>query len=184
MQVRRKGLAPGRDMLESLRRIAGERGRKHLGADDAVGTDEYAFAALGANIGLPDGDFQGQVALFPGGRSQGKAAIDGKQAHRYSVPLSSDQLARKAPNEFRGRRRNGRGSVEFVGNLLGNLDPVQAGQRRVDRIEVGLDDAWSCAGVGFPRGVLDRGNVPQISRGRDCELSRNTPPGFAFSSIS
>ena len=61
-------LALDLDVLEGGRRVLGQIGRKHLGADGGVRADERALAAIDAQLFIPHRDFLRQIALVPHAR--------------------------------------------------------------------------------------------------------------------
>jgi hypothetical protein len=71
----------------------------HLGADHGVGADHDALAALDAHIGIPDGHFLADVALFVLGGAMGEGAVRGHGADGQVIPLAGHDFAQHIPHE-------------------------------------------------------------------------------------
>ena len=63
--------------LEGLRAPSPAARIVHLCADDRMRANKGAFAALDAQVGFPDRDFERDIALFPLGGAGGEGAITG-----------------------------------------------------------------------------------------------------------
>ena len=61
----------------------------------SVRADQDALATLDAEVGLPDGDFLSEVALFPASGTDRVSAIGWKGAHGEQVALASDERCRE-----------------------------------------------------------------------------------------
>ena len=75
----------------------------HLGADDRVRADIGAFAALNADLGIPDRDLQRDVAFFPYGGAGWISAVIGDLADRQVVAVFGDDGAQHLFDKGRGR---------------------------------------------------------------------------------
>src|SRR5207248_5977698 len=119
---------------------------------------EAAVAALDAQVGVPRGDQVGDVALLEGRGTAGIRAVHRKRADRKLVATAlhhrrgdgADEVGRVCG--YRRRPLAGRGDP------LGHLDPVQRGQRVVDRGVVAGDHLGAPPGVRLADRRLDRGD--------------------------
>ncbi len=126
-----------------------------LGADGGVRADQHALAALDAELLVPDGDLQSDVALLPHGRRRGERAIhrEGGDGERIAVALDdpaehlADELGR-----FGGHRRT---QILRRGDPARDRHLVQAFQGLVDRGEVLLDNGLAAAPVGLDDRLFD-----------------------------
>ena len=95
--------------FEGLRGLRQELLVVDLVADDGVRADEDALAALDAQVGFPDRDFQGDVALFPLGGAGGEGAVHGHGGDRDVIAIEGDHRAKHVLDEIgcflRDRRR-------------------------------------------------------------------------------
>src|SRR5215831_13595379 len=90
--------------------------------------DQDALAALDAQLLVPHGDFQRNVALLPFGRSGGKTASCWECANREVVPLSGDDRAQNVPNKLRRLPRNGGHEFASASGFGGHADFMKASQ--------------------------------------------------------
>ena len=67
--------------------------------------DKDALAALDAQVGLPDRDFQGDVALLPLGGAGGEGAVHRQGADRQVVALQGNDRAQHILDKLGGLRR-------------------------------------------------------------------------------
>jgi hypothetical protein len=103
----------------------------HLGADDGVRAVHRAAPALDAHMRQPNGHFQGDVALFPLVRADGKSAV--LPAWRLPATgrpspamMGAVTFCTNSGASLGYRGRNG----ELAGGLLGDLDRVEVGPAR------------------------------------------------------
>ena len=154
-------------VLEGRRSIGQQLLVVDLLADDGVRANHDAFAALDAQVGFPDRDLQGDVALFPLGGAGGEGAVDGNGDHGQVVAVEGDDLRRGRSRTNSGARRGRparRVTVEVI--LVGDLDLVQVGQGAVHGLEVLLHHGFTALAVGLFDGMLDLGNG--LLRGAGC----------------
>ena len=77
---------------EAFRRIGQIGFISQLAADDGMGTDQHTLATLDADIGVPNGHFQPDIALFPLGGAGGIGAVDGQHADGQQIAAASDDF--------------------------------------------------------------------------------------------
>src|SRR5579884_1459883 len=156
---------------------------KDLHADDRVGADHRAFAALDADARIPGRDLFGDVALLPAGGAGGVGAIGGQGADRQAVAFQGDHRADHVAHESGRLRRYGRSAVQHgQGNRLSPLrarracryvgnsgfrahtllrvgyrycDLVQAFQRSVNGLEVALYHRLAALAIRLPDTLFD-----------------------------
>ncbi len=114
-----------------------------------------AFAALDAQVGFPDRDFQGDIALFPLGRAGGEGAIHGHGRHRDAIAFESDHGTKYVTDESGRFGWNRETAGESAGNFVRHLDLVQVGQGLVHGGKVFLDDGFTALAVRFLDGLFD-----------------------------
>ena len=73
--------------LKGRRSFRKELGIVHLLADDCMRADERAFTALDAQVGFPDRDLEGNIALFPAGGGGGEGAIHRQLADGKTIAI-------------------------------------------------------------------------------------------------
>jgi hypothetical protein len=73
----------------------------YLVADHCVGTNHDAFTALDTDVLIPDGDFQGNVALFPLCCAGGEGAVHGESRDWDIVTVGTDDLSKHIADKFR-----------------------------------------------------------------------------------
>ena len=73
-----------------------------------MGADHGAFATLDANIRIPNGDFGGDVALFPLGCAAGVGSVYGHGAHGEHIAHPFNHPRRDRADEVGGLGRHGR----------------------------------------------------------------------------
>ena len=78
------------------------------GADHAVRADEAAVAALDAEVGVPDGDQLGDVALLVRRRAARVGAVDRQRADRQVVAAAGHHLRGDGADELGRVRRHDR----------------------------------------------------------------------------
>ncbi len=117
--------------------------------------DEAAVAALDAGVGVPDGDELRDVALLVGRRAARVRAVDRQRADRQRVAAPGQHLRGDGAHELGCVRRDDRRQLPGGRHPLGNLDPVQALERAVDRGLVALDDLGAAPAVGLGDRRLD-----------------------------
>ncbi len=138
-----------------------------LHADRGVRAHHGALAAVDAQVGFPDRDLDGELALLVGGGAGGERPVDRHRRHRQEVTLVGDHrhgdpvdevglgvLARRVEDverlvEFGARRHRRRRS-----------DLGEFGDRPVDSSLVAFDDQASSPTVGGADRLLDRADRP------------------------
>ena len=73
-----------------------------LDADHGVRANHGALAALDADLRIPHGNFERDVALFPLGGAGGEGAIDGESAHGEFIAVASIDCAEHIALKLRG----------------------------------------------------------------------------------
>ena len=129
-----------------------------LGADHAVRADEAAVAALDAQVGVPDRDQLGDVALLVRRRAARVGAVHRQRADRQLVAAAGHHLRGDGADELRRVRGHRRRQLARGRHPVGHLDPVQPLQRPVDRRLVALDDLGAAPAVGLGDRLLDPGD--------------------------
>src|SRR3990172_6073268 len=117
--------------------------------------DEDTFTALDADIGFPDRDFQGDIALLPAGGGSGEASINRKSAHRKAVTPAGDDLTEHSAHVFGCLRRHRGMHGKLAGYPIGDFHFEQIGKSLVDGFEIALYDSLSSLAIGMANGVLD-----------------------------
>ena len=146
------------DGLEGGRGVLEERGVVDLDADGGVGAGQGALSALDADLLVPDGDLQGDVALLPLGRGRGEGPVHGHGRNGKVVALVGDDLRQGRLHELRRLVGNHGGLVEGAGGGGGDDDLVEVRQRHVHGLEILLDDLLALGAVGLLDGLLDGGD--------------------------
>ena len=122
------------------------------GADHAVRADEAAVAALDAEVGVPDRDQLGDVALLVGRRAARVGAVDRQRADRQLVAAAGHHLGGDGADELRRVARAPAAAARASAvTPVGHLDPVQPLERAVDRGLVALDDLGAAPAVASSR---------------------------------
>ena len=126
-----------------------------LDADDGVRADHGALAALDADLRIPRGNFERQVALLPFRRAGGESAVAGECAHRKFVAAAGVDRAQHVVLELRraGKRC---GNFGVAGDGLGNLHFEKVSERLIDGAHVLLHDFFALAAVGVANRFADR----------------------------
>ncbi|MBV6467451.1 MAG: hypothetical protein PGMFKBFP_02812 [Anaerolineales bacterium] len=154
----RKFLEFRRHVFERFRRVGREFFVVDLLADDRVRADEHALAALDAQVGFPDRDFERQVALLPLGGAGREGAVHGEGGDGDVVALVVNDRAEDFLDE-RGRVRRDRGPARRLRrDLRRDLDLEQVGDGRVHRVEVLTDDGLAALAVGLLDAAFDLGD--------------------------
>ena len=125
------------------------------GADHAVRADEAAVAALDAQVGVPDRDQLGDVALLVRRRAARVGAVHRQRADRQVVAAAGHHLRGDGADELRRVRGHRRRQLARGRHPLGHLDPVQPVERPVDRRLVALDHLGAAPAVGLRDRLLD-----------------------------
>ncbi len=115
-------------------------------------------SALDTQVGFPNRNFEGDVALFPLGCAGGIGAIIREFAHRDLVAVAGNHLAENFLDKHRGILRNRLAAIVSGGNLLRVVDFVHIGNCLVDGFEVLLNNFFALAAVSILNGFLDGGN--------------------------
>ena len=118
-------------------------------------TNKYAFTALDAQVGFPDGDVQGNIALFPFGRAGGKGAVNGHGRYGHRIALEGNHWAEDIPNKSRGFGRYRGPAGQSAGDFCRYLHLVQVGERLVHRGIIFLHHSIAAFSVGLLDGFLD-----------------------------
>ncbi len=74
---------------------------------------QHTFAALNTDIGVPNGDFLGDVAFFVLGGASGIGAVTREGGYRKVIPSTGGHRSEDITNESRGGIRDNR--FEFCG---------------------------------------------------------------------
>ncbi len=114
----------------------------------------HAFAALDAQVLVPNRNLQRQVTLLPFGSAGGKGAVHGHRADRQSVAVSGVDGRQHSAYEL---RRAGHGLLRLIaaGGRAGYLDFVQIRQRMIHSGEVLLHHGFAPLAIGFARWRFD-----------------------------
>jgi hypothetical protein len=119
-----------------------------------VGADHDALAALNAHVGIPDGHFLADVALFVLGGAMGEGAVRRHGANGEVIPFPGHDFAQHIPHE--GGRIVGHPLVGGgIADRWANGDFEQVFQGAVHRLHVHGDDFFALLAVGLADGVLD-----------------------------
>ena len=142
--------------VERRRPVAGGRApparRARSSGADAVRAHEGAVAALDAELGIPDRDQLGDVALLVGRRAAGVGPVDRQRADGEVVPAAGHHRGGDRAHELGRVRGDDRRGLAGGRHPLGPLDLVQAVERPVDRGLVALHHLGAPPSVG----LLDR----------------------------
>ena len=147
--ARRGGLERGGSAFQLLRIV-------DLDADHRVRTNHGALAALDADVRVPDGNFEREIALLPLGGSSGEGAVDGEGADGQLVATIFVDRAQNVSFKVRGVGGEGLGNLDRARDLGRNLHFVQVGERFVHRLHVFLDDVFTLAAVGVANRLANR----------------------------
>ena len=183
-------------------RGAQEQGGLHgLCTDHGVGAHHHALAALHAEIGLPDRDGLGDIALLPLAGAAGKAAVAGERTHRQLVAaalqLGQHQLpdCRWGPLPWAGDPKRLAGirfhfgrfaCAQFLGgrfgcSLLRRRDLPQPSDGGIDRRQVARHDGTSFFGVAVLDGGAHRrqglGHRHHLGQGEEARLHHRVDAG-------
>ncbi len=90
--------------------------------------DKDTLAALDAQVGFPDRDFQGDIALFPLGGAGGEGAIHGHGRHRDGIAFEGDHWAEHIADKGWRFSRDRGAAGESAGHFIGHLDLMQVDQ--------------------------------------------------------
>jgi len=114
-----------------------------------------ALAALDTGIGIPGGDFQRDVALFPAGGCCGISSIHWQQADWQIITVIADHRSKHIAHKFRGFRRYRSPAGEVAGHLSRHLDFIKVLQCLIHCFKVALDNCFATLAVGFLDALLD-----------------------------
>ena len=117
--------------------------------------DEHTLVALDAQIRVPNGNFLGDIPLFPLRGSDRPTSIDGKSADREQVPLPGEHHGGHAFDKIGCLVRHGRRTVPRRSGLGGNRHLVERREGRIDRGKVLLDHFRPLAGIRLLDRLLD-----------------------------
>ena len=121
-----------------------------------MGANQHAFAALDAKLLVPNGNFLGDVALFPLRGAGRESSIHRKCADGQGVSAAGDDGAQHVANKCRRSRGNGRQNVEAARRATGNGNLEQIRQSVVHGGEISFDDSFAALAVSlanrFPDG--------------------------------
>ncbi len=112
------------------------------------------LAALDTGIGIPGGDFQRDVALFPAGGCCGISSIHWQQADWQIITVIADHRSKHIAHKFRGFRRYGARRVKLLVTFPG-LDFIKVLQCLIHCFKVALDNCFATLAVGFLDALLD-----------------------------
>ncbi len=127
-------------------------------ADDGVRADHDALAALDAQVGFPNRDFQGDVAFFPLRGAGREGAVHRHGAHGHVVAFEGQHRAEHVLDEVRRFGRDDGPARDLGGGLRRNLDLEQVLDGRIDGGKVLLHNGFAALAVGLLDGVLDLGD--------------------------
>ena len=125
--------------------------------------DDHAFIALDAERGIPDRDFQGEIAFFPLARSCWPDPIGGEGAHRQLVAASGQEGSGDSSHKLRSLNRNREWPRPSRSDGFGNNDLLDPGDRLIHGVPVPLDQVGAFAGITFLDRTFDF---------RDCLIKR------------
>ena len=146
--------------------------------------DEAAVAALDAQVGVPDRDQLGDVALLVRRRAARVGAVHRQRADRQVVAAAGHHLRGDGADELRRVRGHRRRQLARGRHPVGHLDPVQPLQRPVDRRLVAFDHLGAAPAVGLGDRLLDPGDRlvarQHAGDGEEAGLQHDVdPPGEA-----
>src|SRR5208337_2009707 len=93
-----------------------------LDAEHGVWADHSALAALNADLRVPGGNLERDVALFPFRGAGGKGPIDWERAHGNLIAVAGVNYAEHIALELGRLRRKRGGHFDLARHLLGNGD--------------------------------------------------------------
>ena len=146
------------DGLEGLGRVLQIGRIIHILPDAGVRAHKGAFAALDAQVGFPNRDFQGDIAFFPFGGGSGVGAVNRKSTHGQAVAFAADDGAQNLAYEFGRFRRDGGSQVGGAGNFSRYLHLMKMGQGLVHSSIVLLNNGFTTLPIGFLDGVFNSRN--------------------------
>ena len=129
-----------------------------LVADDGMRADEDALAALDAQVGFPDRDLEGDVALFPLGGAGREGAVDGQGRDRDGIAIEGDHRPEDIRDEIGAAAGTGARRVSLLVTLAGTLTSCRLARVWSTAAIVLLDDGFTALAVGLLDGFLDLGD--------------------------
>ena len=85
-----------------------------------MGTNQDAFAALNAELFVPDRNLLRDISFFPHRRARRERAVHGHRAHRQIVSSTRDHATNHIPHEGRRTLGNRRQNSQPAGRSGGN----------------------------------------------------------------
>ncbi len=129
-----------------------------LGADDGVRADQHALAALDAEVLVPFGNFEGDVALLPLRGAGGVGSIDGHGADRKIIAVAEDLGRQNILHKSGSGGGNRRTKLDLAGGLGRNRDLVKVGEGAVHGGKVLLHHGFAALAVSLLDRLLDSGD--------------------------
>ena len=117
--------------------------------------DQYAFAALNTEVGIPDRNFLGDVALLPHGRAGRKRAVNRQDTDGQRIAVARDDLSQNIADEKRRLRRYCGEHIEHRRDTAGNLYFAEMGKRLVHGRVVLLDDGVAALSIRILNRLFD-----------------------------
>jgi len=118
-------------------------------------TDKGTTRALDTQIGFPDRNLEGDIALFPFGSAYGVSAIIRELADPESITIAVDHLTEDFLHKYGSFCRNWRSAVVGAGNLSRISHLVQIRNRLIHCFEVLAYNGFTLATVGLLNGVFN-----------------------------
>ncbi len=153
----------------------------NFAADHGVRANQHAFAALNADLRIPNRDFSGQISLFVLGCAGWESAIVRKRAHRHRSPRpamisprtlrTNSGVSLRCP--FCSRRRRRRYPV---------FSPHISAKRLIDRPQIHFHRLLAFFCVRFANRTLDgsiasvAGSTPEMAKKQVCITVLMRPP--------
>ena len=157
--------------LEAFRLVLQLFAIHHFRTNYGMGTGNHAFVTLDADVRLPNGYFQRNVAFLPLRRTGGEGAIGGKSAYRKFVPFPLNNFCQHFLHIFGSFVRYGRGNFDVTGGFLRHFDFVQILQGMIDCGKVFLHNLFALLSVSFANGIFNclDGFIPRQHTGNGKE---------------
>ena len=141
--------------LEGRRRMRQRRLAVDLRSNRGVRAHERTLVALDADLLVPDGDLESQVAFLPFRRAHRPGPVYGKRADREQVALAGQHDGRDLLDEVRCLLGNERRSHARGTRGLWHGHFVEMGDGLVHHLAVAADDLGTPLAVGLLDGFLD-----------------------------
>ena len=118
--------------------------------------DDHTLSALNADVWVPNGNFTGQVALFPSRCAGREGSISRKRAHGHLIAAASDQFGENVSHKGRRFFRDRRLDLDVAANMVWNSHLEEPRERLIDSIQIHLHDFLALLAVGFANRGFDR----------------------------